>query len=35
MTADGLTHGHWLLPQPLMSGTPHLDRLTSAAPLLA
>jgi Xaa-Pro aminopeptidase len=30
-----LTHGHWLLLQQLLSGTPYLDRLTSAAPLLA
>jgi Xaa-Pro aminopeptidase len=35
VTADGLTHGHWLLLQQLLSGTPYLDRLTSAAPLLA
>jgi Xaa-Pro aminopeptidase len=35
VTADGLTHGHWLLLQQLLSGTPFLDRLTSAAPLLA
>jgi Xaa-Pro aminopeptidase len=35
MTADGLTHGHWLLLQQLLHGTPYLDRLTSAAPLLA
>jgi Xaa-Pro aminopeptidase len=33
-TADGLTHGHWLLLQDLLRGTPYLDRLTSAAPLL-
>jgi Xaa-Pro aminopeptidase len=35
VTADGLTHGHWLLLQQLLDGTPYLDRLTSAAPLLA
>jgi Xaa-Pro aminopeptidase len=35
VTADGLTHGHWLLLRQLLSGTPYLDRLTSAAPLLA
>jgi Xaa-Pro aminopeptidase len=35
VTADGLTHGHWLLLQDLLRGTPYLDRLTSAAPLLA
>jgi Xaa-Pro aminopeptidase len=35
VTADGLTHGHWLLLQRLLSGTPYPDRLTSAAPLLA
>lgn len=35
VTADGLTHGHWLLLQQLLCGTPYLDRLTSAAPLLA
>ena len=35
VTADGLTHGHWLLLQQLLNGTPYLDRLTSAAPLLA
>src|SRR5262249_50088982 len=28
VTADGLTHGHWLLLQQLLSGTPYLDRLT-------
>ena len=35
VTADGLTHGHWLLLQQLLGGTPYLDLLTSAAPLLA
>jgi Xaa-Pro aminopeptidase len=35
VTADGLTHGHWLLLQQLLSGTTYLERLTSAAPLLA
>ncbi len=34
VTADGLTHGHWLLLQQLLGGTPYLDRLTTAAPLL-
>jgi Xaa-Pro aminopeptidase len=35
VTADGLTHGQWLLLQELLRGTPYFDRLTSAAPLLA
>lgn len=35
VTADGLTHGHWLLLRELLDGTPYLGRLTSAAPLLA
>jgi len=35
VTADGLTHGHWLLLNELLRGTPYLDRLTSAAPLLS
>jgi Xaa-Pro aminopeptidase len=35
VTADGLTYGHWLLLQQLLSGTQYLERLTSAAPLLA
>jgi Xaa-Pro aminopeptidase len=35
VTADGLTHGHWLLLRQLLDGTPYLGRLTSAAPLLA
>jgi Xaa-Pro aminopeptidase len=35
VTADGLTHGHWLLLRELLAGTPYLDRLTSAAPLLS
>lgn len=35
VTADGLTHGHWLLLRELLAGTPYLDRLTTAAPLLA
>src|SRR5919201_1795593 len=34
-TADGLTHGHWLLLQDLLRDTPYAGRLTSAAPLLA
>jgi Xaa-Pro aminopeptidase len=33
-SADGLTHGHWLLLQDLLRGTPWAERLTSAAPLL-
>jgi Xaa-Pro aminopeptidase len=35
VTADGLTHGHWLLLRQLLGGTSYLDRLTTAAPLLA
>ncbi len=35
VTADGLTHGHWLLLQQLLAGTVYLERLTSAAPLLS
>ena len=35
VTADGLTHGHWLLLQDLLRGTPYAERLTSAAPLLS
>jgi Xaa-Pro aminopeptidase len=35
VTADGLTHGHWLLLDELLRGTPYADRLTSAAPLLS
>lgn len=35
VTADGLTYGHWLLLQKLLKGTPYLDRLTSASPLLS
>jgi Xaa-Pro aminopeptidase len=34
VTADGLTHGHWLLLNSLLQGTPYVDMLTSAAPLL-
>jgi Xaa-Pro aminopeptidase len=34
-TADGLTHGQWLLLNQLLRGTPYAERLTSAAPLLA
>jgi Xaa-Pro aminopeptidase len=34
-TADGLTHGHWLLLGELLRCTPYADRLTSAAPLLS
>jgi Xaa-Pro aminopeptidase len=33
-TADGLTHGLWLLLVDLLRGTPYASRLTSAAPLL-
>ena len=32
---DGLTHGMRLRLEGLLEGTPHLDRLTSAAPLVA
>jgi Xaa-Pro aminopeptidase len=35
VTADGLTHGHWLLLNELLRGTPYASRLTSAAPLLS
>jgi Xaa-Pro aminopeptidase len=35
VTADGLTHGQWLLLLELLQGTLHLARLTSAAPLLS
>lgn len=35
VTADGLTHGQWLLLNELLRGTPYADRLTSAAPLLS
>src|SRR4051794_29609141 len=34
-TADGLTHGMWLLLNELLRDTPYATRLTSAAPLLA
>src|SRR5262249_22222462 len=34
-TADGLTHGMWLLLNELLRDTPYAARLTSAAPLLA
>src|SRR5262249_38629611 len=34
-TADGPTHGHWLLLNELLRGTPYANRLTSAAPLLS
>lgn len=34
-TADGLTYGHWLLLNDLLRGTPFVERLTSAAPMLA
>jgi Xaa-Pro aminopeptidase len=33
-TADGLTHGMWLLLNDILRDTPYLRRLTSAAPLL-
>jgi Xaa-Pro aminopeptidase len=35
VTADGLTYGHWLLLQELLRGTPYVQRLTRAAPLLS
>jgi Xaa-Pro aminopeptidase len=35
VTADGLTHGQWLLLDALLRGTPYGGRLVSAAPLLA
>jgi Xaa-Pro aminopeptidase len=35
VTADGLTHGHWLLLNSLLAGTPYAARLASAAPLLS
>src|SRR5262249_13160361 len=35
VTADGLTHGHWLLLNDLLRDTPFAGRLTSAAPLLS
>jgi Xaa-Pro aminopeptidase len=35
VTADGLTHGHWLLLNELLRDTPYAGRLTSAAPLLS
>jgi len=35
VTADGLTHGQWLLLNELLSDTPFANRLVSAAPLLA
>lgn len=34
-TADGITHGMFLLWQRLLAGTPYAERLVSAAPLLA
>jgi Xaa-Pro aminopeptidase len=34
-TADGLTHGMWLLLNELLRDTPYAGRLTTAAPLLA
>ena len=34
-TADGLTHGMWLLLNDILHGTPFAERLVSAAPLLA
>ncbi|HEV3118147.1 MAG TPA: Xaa-Pro peptidase family protein [Gemmataceae bacterium] len=34
-TADGLTHGLWLVLSSLVWDTPYANRLTSAAPLLA
>lgn len=35
VTADGLTHGQWLLLADLLRDTPFANRLTSAAPLLS
>jgi Xaa-Pro aminopeptidase len=35
VTADGLTHGQWLLLDELLRDTPYGGRLVSAAPLLA
>src|SRR5262245_23328297 len=35
VTADGLTHGQWLLLGDLLRDTPFAGRLTSAAPLLS
>src|SRR5262245_3008328 len=35
VTADGLTHGQYLLLLELLAGTPHAERLVSAGPLLA
>lgn len=35
VTADGLTHGQWLLLGELLQGTPFAGRITSAAPLLS
>ncbi len=35
VTADGLTHGQWLLLNELLRDTPFAARLTSAAPLLS
>src|SRR3954469_21822134 len=34
-TADGLTHGMWLLLNDILRGTPFAERLVSAAPLLS
>jgi Xaa-Pro aminopeptidase len=34
-TADGLTHGMWLLLNNILRGSPYADRLESAAPLLS
>src|SRR5439155_16017882 len=35
VTADGLTHGQWLLLGELLRDTPYAGRLTSASPLLS
>jgi Xaa-Pro aminopeptidase len=35
VTADGLTHGQWLLLNELLRDSPYAGRLTSAAPLLS
>ncbi len=34
-TADGLTHGMWLMLHNMLSGTPYIERLTSAEPVLS
>ena len=34
-TADGLTHGMWLMLHDTLRDTPHITRLTSAEPVLS